>query len=49
MPLNRHYTRGRVKLSLVLAKGKKQFDKRATEREKDWQRERSRLMKTSNR
>jgi hypothetical protein len=38
-----------VKLALGLAKGKKQFDKRATEREKDWQRERSRLMKNGNR
>jgi len=49
VPLDLHYTRGRVKLALGLAKGKKQFDKRATEREKDWQRERSRLMKNGNR
>lgn len=49
VPLNLHYSRGRIKLSLGLARGKKQFDKRATEREKDWQRERSRLMKNSNR
>lgn len=49
VPLDLHYTRGRVKLALGLAKGKKQFDKRATEREKDWQRERSRLMKNNNR
>lgn len=49
VPLNLHYSKGRIKLSLGLARGKKQFDKRATEREKDWQRERSRLMKNNNR
>lgn len=45
VPLNLHFSKGRIKLSLGLAKGKKLYDKRATEREKDWQRERSRLMK----
>jgi SsrA-binding protein len=45
VPLDLHYTRGRVKLAVGLAKGKKQFDKRATERDKDWAREKSRLMK----
>jgi SsrA-binding protein len=37
-----------VKLAMGLAKGKKQHDKRAAERDRDWQRERSRLMKTTN-
>ena len=32
-----------------LAKGKKQFDKRATEKDKDWKREKTRLLKTSTR
>lgn len=45
VPLNLHFSKGRIKLSLGLAKGKKLYDKRATEREKDWARERSRLMK----
>lgn len=48
VPLDLHYTRGRVKLAMGLAKGKKQHDKRAAERDRDWQRERSRLMKTAN-
>ena len=40
------YWRGnKVKLELALAKGKKEHDKRATEKDRDWQREKSRLMK----
>jgi SsrA-binding protein len=46
IPLNLHYTRGRIKLEIGLAKGKKQFDKRATEKEKDWQREQQRLVRS---
>jgi SsrA-binding protein len=49
VPLDLHYTRGRVKLAMGLAKGKKQFDKRATEKDKDWKREKSRLMKSTTR
>ncbi len=49
VPLDLHYARGRVKLAVGLAKGKKQFDKRATERDKDWAREKSRLMKEAHR
>jgi SsrA-binding protein len=45
VPLNLHYTRGRVKLEIGLAKGKKQYDKRADEKEKDWKREQQRLMR----
>jgi SsrA-binding protein len=45
IPLDMHYTRGRVKLEIGLAKGKKQHDKRETEKERDWQREKQRLMK----
>jgi SsrA-binding protein len=36
-----------VKLSVGLAKGKKQHDKRDAEKERDWVREKSRLMKES--
>ena len=36
-------------VAMGLAKGKKQHDKRDAERDRDWQRERARLMKTSNR
>ncbi|MDP2867682.1 SsrA-binding protein SmpB [Methyloversatilis sp.] len=46
VPLNLHYTRGRIKLEIGLAKGKKQFDKRETEKERDWEREKARLMRS---
>ncbi|MBI5329696.1 MAG: SsrA-binding protein SmpB [Betaproteobacteria bacterium] len=45
MPLNLHYNKGRVKLDIGLAKGKKQHDKRASEKEREWNREKQRLMK----
>ena len=47
VPLDLHFAKGRVKLAVGLAKGKRQYDKRATEKEKDWKREQQRLMKTS--
>ncbi len=46
IPINLHYTRGRVKLEVGLAKGKKQHDKRQDEKEKDWKREQQRLIRT---
>ena len=49
VPLDLHYTRGRIKLAIGLAKGKKQYDKRATEKDKDWKREKTRLLKTAQR
>lgn len=49
VPLDLHYTRGRIKLEVGLAKGKKQHDKRATEREREWQREKQRILKGDNR
>jgi SsrA-binding protein len=45
VPLDLHYTRGRIKIEVGLAKGKKQHDKRTDEQEKDWKREKERLMK----
>jgi SsrA-binding protein len=45
VPLDLHWTRGRAKLRIGLGKGKKQHDKRATEKDRDWQRERARLMR----
>ena len=45
VPLDLHYTKGRVKLNVGLGKGKKQYDKRETEKERDWQREQQRLMR----
>jgi SsrA-binding protein len=47
IPLNLHYAKGRIKLDLALAKGKLQHDKRADKREKDWQREKQRLLRSS--
>ena len=47
VPLNMHYSRGRIKLEIGLAKGKKQHDKRAAEKEKDWRREQQRLLRTA--
>ncbi len=45
VPLDLHYSKGRVKLSVGLAKGKKQHDKRDTEKERDWVREKARVMR----
>ncbi len=45
VPLNLHFSKGRVKLEIGLAKGKKQYDKRESEKQKDWEREKSQLMK----
>jgi len=46
VPIDLHYVRGRVKINVGLAKGKKQYDKRADEKEKDWKREQQRLMRS---
>ena len=45
VPLNLHYKGGRVKVEVALAKGKAQHDKRNTEKQRDWERERGRLMR----
>ena len=45
VPLNLHYSKGRVKLDMGLAKGKKQHDKRETEKLRDWNREKQRLLR----
>src|ERR1700743_3482081 len=47
VPLNLHYTKGRVKCEIGLAKGKKLHDKRETEKNRDWQREKAQIMKTA--
>ncbi len=49
VPLDLHYSRGRIKLAVGLAKGKRQFEKRAAESAKDWKREQSRLLKQRSR
>jgi SsrA-binding protein len=45
VPLDLHWTRGRAKLEVGLAKGKKQHDKRAGIKEREWQREKGRLLR----
>src|SRR5579864_2661502 len=45
VPLELYWKNGRTKLQIGLAKGKKQHDKRATEKERDWQRDKARLMR----
>lgn len=45
VPLALYWQRGRVKLRLGLAKGKKQHDRRAAEKDRDWQRQKQRILK----
>ncbi len=45
VPLSLYWQRGRAKLDLGLAKGKKQHDKRTADKDRDWQRQRERMMK----
>ena len=45
VPINMHYTKGRIKLEIGLAKGKKQHDKREAEKDRDWVREKARVMR----
>lgn len=49
VPLDLHYRNGRIKLDFGLAKGKRQYEKRAAESERDWKREQQRLLKTRTR
>jgi SsrA-binding protein len=43
--LELYWNKGRVKLALGLAKGKKQHDKRATEKDRDWDRDKARILR----
>ena len=45
VPLLLYWKNGRAKLEIGLAKGKKQHDKRATDKARDWEREKARLLK----
>lgn len=47
VPLELYWKSGRAKLRIGLAKGKKEHDKRATEKDRDWQRDKARLMRRS--
>ena len=45
VPLNLHYSKGRIKLEVGLGRGKLKHDKRAVEREREWNREKQRLLR----
>jgi len=45
VPTRMYWSRGRAKLEIGLAKGKRQQDKRATEKDRDWQRQKQRILK----
>ncbi len=45
VPLKMYWNHGKVKVEIGLAKGKKQFDKRSSEKDRDWQREKARTLK----
>ena len=48
VPLDLHWSKGRAKLEIGLAKGKKQHDKRAGQKERDWKRQQARILKSFN-
>ena len=45
VPLDLHWHKGRAKLAIGLAKGRKQHDKRAADKDRDWQRQKARILK----
>jgi SsrA-binding protein len=49
IPLAMYWKEGRAKLEIGLARGKKQHDKRATEKDRDWQREKARTLRARQR
>lgn len=48
VPLSLYWKHNKVKIKIALAKGKKTHDKRDTVKDRDWQRDRARLMKKHN-
>lgn len=49
VPLDLHFNKGRIKLDVGLAKGKKQHDKRDAEIDRDWKRDQQRILKQNQR
>jgi SsrA-binding protein len=47
IPTKMYFKKGRAKIEIAVAKGKKQFDKRATKKNRDWNREKSRFIRKS--
>lgn len=46
VPLGLYWKRGKVKVSIALARGKKQYDKRHTVKQREWERDKHRLLKS---
>ncbi len=49
VPLELYWSKGRAKLAVGLAKGKQRHDKRAAEKDRDWERDRARVLKSRGR
>ena len=47
VPLSMYWKHGKAKMEIALAKGKQEHDKRAADKDRDWKREKARIMKTS--
>ncbi len=48
VPTAMYWSKGKVKVEIGMAKGKKEYDKRKVEKDRDWDREKGRLMKHRN-
>jgi len=48
VPIDMHFSKGRIKCEIGLAKGKKQYDKRQSEKDKDWNREKKQILSAAN-
>ena len=48
IPTKMYFNKGKVKVELAVAKGKKLYDKRQTKKKRDWNRERARLLSKNN-
>ncbi len=46
IPLDLHYKKGRIKLEVALGRGKLKHDKRAAERDREWERDKQRLLRS---
>ncbi len=49
VPLELYWSKGKAKLAVGLAKGKRQHDKRAAQKDRDWERDKARLLKSGGR
>ena len=47
VPTKMYFKKGKAKIELAIAKGKKQHDKRHTKKTRDWEREKSRVFRKS--